>query len=52
MYTHWYLIIRVFFSIAVLGVALYVIIRRDYSRDSKEWAFGVVGFVLGFWFQP
>jgi hypothetical protein len=37
------------FSAIILVSALVVIFRRASSTDEKNWAFGVIGAILGFW---
>jgi len=33
----------------VLVVALFVIVRRTEDVEARKWAFGAVGFILGYW---
>ena len=48
---NWYLLIRTCISLAVLGVALYIIIEGRSSDKSSEWAYGAVGTVIGYWLK-
>lgn len=38
-------------TLLVLGASLYVIISGDYEEDYRNWAFGCVGTVLGYWLK-
>jgi hypothetical protein len=46
---------KVFFalivSMAVLGVALYIITSAAYAASDKNWAYSVVGTVVGYWLK-
>lgn len=35
----------------VLGVSLFVILKKDQDEGSKKWAFGAVGTIMGFWLK-
>lgn len=44
---------QVFISIVVLFAALYVVIfQPDADESQKNWAFGALGTLLGFWLKP
>jgi hypothetical protein len=34
---------------AVLLVALFVIVRKTEDLEARKWAYGAVGFILGYW---
>jgi hypothetical protein len=38
-------------SMMVLCVALYIIISTVYAVSDKNWAYGVVGTVIGYWLR-
>jgi len=38
-------------TIAVVGVALYVIINPADRPEAQKWAFGVIGTLIGFWLR-
>lgn len=42
---------RCVFSALVLLPGLYVIVRKPDHPDARKWAFGVVGFILGYWLR-
>ena len=35
----------------VLLVALFVIVRRRDDTEARKWAYGAVGFILGYWLR-
>ena len=38
-------------SMAVLVVALYVIMSKNYALSEKHWVYGAVGTVVGYWLK-
>lgn len=36
-------------SLVVLASALWVIVSASYSGDARNWAFGAVGTIVGYW---
>lgn len=42
---------RAIVSIGVVTSALYVILSGTYHNAEQNWAFGVVGAVMGYWFK-
>jgi pSer/pThr/pTyr-binding forkhead associated (FHA) protein len=48
---HFILSRRIVVSLAVLGVALYIIIQGTHSGESHEWAYGAAGTVIGYWLK-
>jgi hypothetical protein len=38
-------------SIVVLSVALYVVLFRADDRKARDWAFGAIGLILGYWLK-
>jgi hypothetical protein len=38
-------------SYLVLFAALYIIVRRPEDSKARDWAFGVVGLILGYWLK-
>lgn len=38
-------------SLIVVLVALYIIVSNNHATETVNWAFGVVGLVLGYWFD-
>ncbi len=44
-------IVRILISFAVLASALYVILSGNYVDGDKNWAFGAVGALIGFWLK-
>jgi hypothetical protein len=45
------LIMRMTVSLSVLGVACYIIVSHAYTVPDKNWAYGAVGMILGFWLK-
>ncbi len=43
------LIAQLAITVILLGAALYVILSKRYPSAIQEWAFGVIGVVLGYW---
>jgi hypothetical protein len=39
-------------SLAVLGAALFILLTHGFGPDSKRWAYGSVGMVVGYWLKP
>ena len=42
---------QVIVSLAILGAALYVLISKYYASNDTEWAYGIVGTVIGYWLK-
>ena len=38
-------------SLALLGVSLYVILSKQYQSADTNWAYGIVGTVVGYWLK-
>jgi hypothetical protein len=38
-------------SVIVLGSSLYVILSTKFDTVAQKWAFGIVGVIVGFWFN-
>jgi Co/Zn/Cd efflux system component len=38
-------------SLAILGIALYIILSHAYSSQDRNWAYVAVGIVLGLWLK-
>jgi len=36
-------------TLAILGVALYIILSHGYQPQDKHWAYGAAGTILGYW---
>jgi len=45
------LVMRSIGTLAVLAACLFVILWGGYDPNSKNWAFGTVGTILGFWLK-
>jgi hypothetical protein len=43
---------RLMVSAIVLALCAYIIIIRVEDRRAKDWAFGVIGLILGYWLSP
>ena len=43
---------RVVLSLGVAALAGYVILFRPKDHQAREWAFGVLGLLLGYWLAP
>jgi hypothetical protein len=43
------LVVQVAITISVLGAALYVILGGSDDNDTKNWAFGAAGAIVGYW---
>ena len=43
--------LQVIVSLAVLGAALYLIISKQYAVNDTDWAYGIVGVVIGYWLK-
>jgi uncharacterized membrane protein YkvI len=41
--------IRALISLVLLGTSLIVIVAKRYSERDKNWAYGTVGALVGFW---
>jgi hypothetical protein len=35
----------------VLGVCLFIVLFRQDDPEARKWAFGAVGFILGYWLK-
>ena len=46
------LLMQAVVSLAVLGAALFIILTHGFGPDSKRWAYGTVGMVVGYWLKP
>jgi len=46
-----YPVLRSIGTLAVLAACLFVILSAGYDPNSKNWAFGTVGTILGFWLK-
>jgi hypothetical protein len=44
-------IMQVVVTLALLVPCLLVIVSDSYDQNSKHWAFGTVGTILGFWLK-
>ena len=38
-------------SVSVLAVALFIIVYREDDVEARKWAYGAVGFILGYWLR-
>lgn len=38
-------------SLAVVAVSFYIILNRPEDRKARDWAFGAVGLILGYWLR-
>lgn len=47
----WEIILQITVSLAVAAVGLYIIVSGRFDPKTKEWAFGSVGTVLGYWLR-
>ena len=45
-------VMAIFVSAAVLGVALYVVLSATYETSTEKWAYASIGTILGFWLRP
>ena len=43
--------VTVVISFTVLMCALFVILAQDYDTSTRNWAFGMVGTILGYWMK-
>ncbi len=39
-------------SVVVLLCALYVVLSHNYDDNSKKWAIGIIGTIVGWWGKP
>ena len=44
--------IKALLTLGVAALAAYVILFRPDDRKAREWAFGVLGLLLGYWLAP
>lgn len=44
--------VRIVITGILLLAALYIILSKSYDGSSKNWAFGVVGTIVGYWLKP
>ena len=42
---------QVAISVIVLGAGLFVVLSKRYEAAEKNWAFGAIGTVVGFWLK-
>jgi len=42
---------QVIISFAILGAVLYVIVCKQYTSNYTNWAYGIVGTVIGYWLK-
>jgi hypothetical protein len=42
---------QVLLSLALVGSSLYVVLAEHYDPNSKHWAFGTLGTIMGFWLR-
>ena len=47
----WQVLTRIGVSVAVLIAALIIILSRAFPDSHLQWAFGVVGVILGYWLK-
>lgn len=40
---------QLFFSIVILGVAIFVLLSKQYDDELNKWAFAMVGLITGYW---
>ncbi len=38
-------------SLSVLSVALYIVLDKSAGHDSKKWAYGIIGLIVGYWLR-
>jgi hypothetical protein len=43
--------VQVIVSLATLGAALHVLISKQYASNDTQWAYGIVGTVIGYWLK-
>jgi hypothetical protein len=43
------LVMQILMSVAILAAGLFVILAKNSGRARKQWAYGIVGLVVGFW---
>jgi hypothetical protein len=46
------LLMQAVVSLAVVGASLFIILTHGFGPDSKRWAYGTVGMVVGYWLKP
>ncbi len=44
--------VRIVITGILLLAALYIILSKSYDGSSKNWAFGVMGTIVGYWLKP
>ena len=42
---------QVVVTIAILAAALFIILAKRYTPTDKHWAYGTIGFIMGFWLK-
>jgi hypothetical protein len=47
----WKFVIQAVVSVGVLTACLYVVLSNGYPDATKEWAFGLIGVVIGYWLR-
>ena len=45
------LILQILISLVLLGAGLYVILSKQYGAADTNWAYGMVGTVVGYWLK-
>lgn len=40
------------FSAIIVGVALYIVLSKNYTDEYVKWAFGMIGIIIGYWLAP
>jgi hypothetical protein len=45
------MIMQVFLSLAVVATALFVVVTASFDAATANWAYGAIGFVLGYWLE-
>lgn len=38
-------------TVVAIGLALWIILSNQFPEDSKKWAYGIIGTVIGFWLK-
>jgi hypothetical protein len=45
------IIMQILLSLLLVGASLYVVLAEHYDPNSKHWAFGTLGTIMGFWLR-
>ncbi len=48
-FSHIAIIMRVVISLILLFASLWIILSLDYGQSEKQFAFGLIGAIIGFW---